>query len=367
MSNSFQSRIRYTGPRKPWRVITRDNILDWLRTLAWTIPLTLLVWLWAERQQLVRTPSPIAIPVALRTNSPDVVVKIISPADRNVMAILSGPQHALDDTLRTISSPNSADRVYINVDSNVMPGRYAVPTSRIEESPLLAGSGVSVVNASPGEITYTVERIVEADLPVTMPADVTNLDGAPAFDPPMVKFRGPQSVLDQLTADRQLAVYANVHGVDELHMPGPHKVHDVPLLPLPITDNNVSITPTNVTVSFKVRQTQEEMTYPSMPVWVLAPPVVSDRGYKVVIVRNSNLANVKLTGSPDVIAQLTSGALTPKPRAHVEVSLEDLPEGSEGPEKTRIVKYDLPDGVHVSSDDATRTVDFKLVAVGGKD
>ena len=204
MAGSLPNRIRYTGPRRPWRAITRDNLVDWLRTLAWVVPLTLLVWIWAERQQLARTPSPVAIPVTLQANSGDVVVHVLSPADGNVMAELSGPQTALDEARNLISNPTSGQRVIINVDGNATRGRHEVSALAIEDSPIFTSRGVSVLNATPGQITYSVEKIVEANLPVQMPADVTNLDGVAAFDPPTVKFRGPQSLLDQLTADRQI-------------------------------------------------------------------------------------------------------------------------------------------------------------------
>lgn len=343
--------------------ITREQLLDYLRTLAWVIPLTLLVWIWAEREQLARTPNAVSIPVTLRTTSPNLLVRMISPADQNVMAELSGPHNALDEVLKIISDPNSSDRVYINIDANIRPGTYEISADRIGQSTIFTGRGITVLNAAPSTITYTVEKIVEADFPVQMPADVTNLDGAPAFDPPTVKFHGPQSILDRLTADRQTVVYAELRGRDALRIPGPHEEKAVPLL-LPSNDPDVSFTPTSVTATFKVRQAEERMIYPSMPVWVLAPPLLADRGYKVVLASSPNLENVTLVGSPDLIAQLRSGTIMPKPRAHVEVSLDDLPAGTP---RTRQVKYDLPDGVRVSSDDVGRTVEFMLQGITPKE
>lgn len=305
---------------------------------------------------------PVAIPVTLQASSGDVIVHILSPADGNVMAELSGPQTALDKVRNVIFTANAEQRIYINVDANVAPGRHEISALAIANSSVFTNSGVTVMNTTPGQITYSVERIVEANLPVQMSAaDVTNLDGVPAFDPPSVKFKGPQSVLDQLTADRQMVAYANLRGNDELKLPGTHEVKSVPLI-LPTTDSDVVFSPAAVTVTFKVRQTEERFIYPSMPVWVLAPPVLADRGYKVQILSSPNLANVTLAGSPDVIAQLRSNTLLPKPQAHLQVSLEDLT--AAGSKITRQVKYDLPDGVHVTPDDAVRTVDFRLVDVG---
>lgn len=364
MGNGFTSRLRYTGPRRwPWGPITRESTIDFFRTLAWVIPFTLLIWIWAEREQLARTPSPVAIPVTLRTNSPDMVVHIISPADKNVMAELSGPHKAVDEVLKIISNPNSPDRVYINIDPNTLPGIYPVSTDRIAQSSIFSGRGVSVLDPVPANITYSVEKIVDANFPIQMPTDVTNLAGPAVFDPPTVKFRGPQPVLDRLQADRQTVVYANLSGRDSLRIPGPHVEKAVPLI-VPSNEPDVSFTPTTVTATFTVRQAEEKYINPSMPVWVLAPPILADRGYKVVIVSNPNLANVTLLASPEIIAQLKNGSLTPKPRAHIEVSLDDLPAGTV---RTRQVKYDLPDGVRVLPDDLARTVDFKLSPISPRE
>ncbi|HWB53060.1 MAG TPA: hypothetical protein VG722_02670 [Tepidisphaeraceae bacterium] len=365
MSTRFPNRWRYGGRRRPWQSITRENVIDWLRTLAWVVPLTLLIWIWAEREQLARTPSPVAIPIALRTASPNVVVHLKSPGDGNVMAELSGPSKSLDEVLKIIQNPIAANRVYINVDGNVQPGRYTLPADRIGQSTIFAGRGVSVVDASPPTLTYDVEKIVEANFPVELSSDITNLDGPATFDPPTVRFRGPQSVLDRLTADRETYVTADLSGRDALHIPGAHEEKAVPIQPpRQVSDQEVTFTPSTVTAVFKVRQTEEKFIYPSMPVWVLAPPVLADRGYKVVIVSNPNLANVTLLASPSLIAQLRNDTLTPKPRAHIDVSLDDLPSGTV---RTRQVKYDLPEGVRVSADDLMRTVDFKLQEVTPKE
>jgi hypothetical protein len=362
MSSLFSNRWRYAGPRRPWRSITRENLIDWLRTLAWVIPLTLLVWIWAEREQLAHTPSPVAIPVTLRTTSANVVVHMITPADKNVMAELAGPRKSLDEVLNIISKPNPADRVYINIDPNVQPGRYTLASDQIGQSTIFTGRGVSVIDPAPN-ITYTVEEIKSANFPVEMPSGITVLDGPATFDPPTVQFRGPKSVLDSLIADRQNFVTADLTGRDALHIPGAHEEKAVPIK-LPINDPEVTFTPSTVTAIFKVRQTEEKYIYPSMPVWVLSPPVLVDRGYKVVIVSNLNLANVTLLAAPDLIAQLRNDTVAPKPRAHIDVSLDDPPAGTV---HTRQVTYDLPDGVRVSADDLTRTVDFKLQEITPKE
>src|SRR4051794_11166045 len=67
-----------------WRRIalgfTRDNVISNLKTLAYVIPLTLLIWIYAEREQ-VATTKDVAVPFELQSVDPDRVVT--TPQDRN--------------------------------------------------------------------------------------------------------------------------------------------------------------------------------------------------------------------------------------------------------------------------------------------
>src|SRR3954467_3445784 len=67
-----------------WRErFSRENVMNSLRTLAWVVPLTILIWIYAEREQLATEPV-VIIPIDVKTTAPNRVVTLISPADKNI-------------------------------------------------------------------------------------------------------------------------------------------------------------------------------------------------------------------------------------------------------------------------------------------
>jgi hypothetical protein len=349
---------RYAGTRpRPKSSVARERLLDFARTMAWVVPLTLLIWIWAEREQLVTTPNPVSIPVSIRTNTPNVIVSLVDPSDRNVMAQLNGPRKGLDDAMKIISRPGEGDRIYIDVDGNVPPGKnYPVSADRIAQNPIFASRGITVLNATPSTLTYRVQKVVTEKIPIQLPPSITNLDGPATFEPDAVTVRGPDDLLKELKARNQWVVYADLTGRESLKVPGPQEEQAVPLT-VPASDPDITFTPATVKVKFKVRQAEERYTYPSMPIWIDAPSILAERGYKVVLSGSPNLTNVRLVGTPDLIAALRDGTLKPKPKAHVEASTEDLPVNTP---RTRDVKYELPAGITVAPEDARRSVEFRL-------
>src|SRR4051812_15684629 len=82
--------------RSWWRnYFSRDRVMNGVRSLPWVVPLTLLIWVYAEREQVV--PVPVAIPIEVVSTDPNRLVTIEGqsrPASGRpqVMATLSGPK-----------------------------------------------------------------------------------------------------------------------------------------------------------------------------------------------------------------------------------------------------------------------------------
>src|SRR5213078_3233363 len=77
---------------------TRENVISNLKTLAWVVPLTLLIWIYAEREQ-VATTKDVAVPFDVVSVDPNVAIRVRSPADQNLILELQGPQARLQDVL----------------------------------------------------------------------------------------------------------------------------------------------------------------------------------------------------------------------------------------------------------------------------
>src|SRR5215212_8683287 len=63
---------------------TRDNIVSNLKTLAWVVPLTLLIWIYAEREQ-VAPAKDVSVPFELTSPDPGRIVTLRPPQDKNLI------------------------------------------------------------------------------------------------------------------------------------------------------------------------------------------------------------------------------------------------------------------------------------------
>ena len=75
---------------KHWvqHALSRDSLMSSFKTLLWLAPLTGLIWIYAEREQVVSLPGQ-AITVGVRSNDPNTFVRLAS--DPRVTVRLSGP------------------------------------------------------------------------------------------------------------------------------------------------------------------------------------------------------------------------------------------------------------------------------------
>src|SRR5881392_2688309 len=73
------------------RTFTLENLFVTLKTLAWVTPLTILIWVYAEREQV--TSRPVTIPIAVKSVDPNRIVRLRS-GDESVSAQISGPNAA---------------------------------------------------------------------------------------------------------------------------------------------------------------------------------------------------------------------------------------------------------------------------------
>src|SRR5690348_958680 len=80
---------------------TRENIISNLKTLAWVVPLTLLIWIYAEREQ-VASMKDVSVPFELASVDPNVAVSLSRAQDKNLLLELQGPQARLQDVLTAL-------------------------------------------------------------------------------------------------------------------------------------------------------------------------------------------------------------------------------------------------------------------------
>jgi hypothetical protein len=334
---------------------SRESFLSSLRSLLWVAPLTLLIWIYAEREQVVTQKS---IPVALDTRSNEVgrVVRIISPSGGIVSVELEGPQAQLEQAKEWLESTN----VSIEVDRNLSPGEHQIPIAgQLNRLPTIAASGATVVSCIPSEVRVVIDPIKQWDLEVKVrPEDQKTLSGPQVFTPAKVRLSGPQSVIEAAiqaasAAGQPLVAYANFGPFQQLLAePGKHSLPSVAVRPsIRIDDPSVTLSPATVSADIQVTDKAETtIKLPYVRVLAAYPPDVQKADqYKPLY--DSTIPNVTVSGPEQQIALLQEQKFIPA--AIFEVRFDDIDNPAPAP-----VMFQLPPGVHVSEQDAQRKISY---------
>jgi hypothetical protein len=351
----------------------RDKMVEMLKQLAWVVPLTLLIWVYAEREQVTKESNE-TIPFELISPSNDMLVTLKPPQDSNVVVELEGPRARVQDVLQRLRGGAFPQGLRIQIDPALEPNRdHQLRTlSLIANNELFRHNGITVTRTQPDTINVTVDKIVEREARVEPAPGTPNLLEGTKFDPPFVKVRGPLNVLEpegenapaasaavpatgpSTGPSARLIVYAHIPE-SLVTTPGTREVEDLDLsLPPPLTrDQRVSIIPSKVNAALQVRASDEEWTMPSMTVSLDQPKSVADK-FKVDY--DFSLPDVTLIGPKDIIDAIKKPD-GPKPYAQLRVMAEDAGRG----ELRRTVRYlDLPDRVRVSEKDRQREIAFRV-------
>src|SRR3954470_1541095 len=77
------------------RHLTTSALIDGLKTAAWVVPLTILIWIYAEQEQASsELGQPILVEVA--SSAPDKIITLLRPGDNVPTADLRGSKSRLD-------------------------------------------------------------------------------------------------------------------------------------------------------------------------------------------------------------------------------------------------------------------------------
>lgn len=335
---------------------SRQQLFAGLKSLAWVAPLTVLIWVYAEREQLARVSS-VPVRVEVRSGDPSKVVSLLDPVtgqfapDQRVTFDLSGPR-ARVEAVRELLNSGGPGGIAVQVNApDLPPGRQTVDALLASNDPRFVENGVTLANPTPARLDVLVDKTEVREVPVRVPPDVTNLTDAPVFTPATVKVSGPASVLNGLEA-----AYADLAALPQIKVPGSHPEVKSIRVTVPNPDPRVTVSPPTVAGSLSVRREDVTYTIRSMGIYVSAPfSLLEDFGVEPA---ERTLANVTVVGPEDQIALLRNENNPPTYKAVIEVTRED----ARGDRRMAPVRYEgLPPGVRVSPDDEKRKVEFRLV------
>src|SRR5688572_10670665 len=355
---SFKSWRDHFAAERRWfaETFARDKMVEMFKQLAWVVPLTLLIWIYAEREQVTKEQNE-TIPFELVSTDPNRLVTLRPPQDSNVVVELEGPRARVQDVLHRLRGGAFPQGLRINIDKTLLPNRdHQLRTiSLIANHELFRDNGITVTRTQPDTITVTVDEIVERDARVQPTPGTQNL-GEAKFDPAVVKLRGPRNVLSPDSDSSPLAVFAHVPST-LLAQPGQRDADglELSLPPSLAKDARVTMIPSRVDATLVVRASDDEWVMPAMTVSLDVPKNVTD---KFTVKYETSLPDVRLIGPKDVIEEMRKPG-GPKPYAQLKVTIDD----ANRDEQRRALRFvDLPDGVRVDDKDKQRTIAFQLVA-----
>jgi len=339
---------------------SRDSLLSSLRSLAWVVPLTVLVWVYAEREQ-VATQTNFGFTVDVRSTDPTRLVTLKSPAGGLMHADLKGPQGGIDEVRKWLDSGS----VNLDVDHNFEPGDHPISADVLNNQPRLKQAGVSISNCMPTELLVHIDALVERDgVKISAsPDDLKRLGAPPVFTPDRVRISAPRTVVDRARANGQeLTVYADFHQFKEMAEEGKHTLSSVPLVLSVGMDNaNVKIVPPTVSAQIEVRRSDTEYTLGVVGVFASYPQNEKADKYKAEY--PSTINNITVVGPPEEIERLKQQGLTQGYQASFFITGQDLSTPTAAHEAK--VKIDLPAGVRPKDGDPT--IKFQLVPRPGVD
>lgn len=327
----------------------REQVLSSLRALMWVAPLTLLIWIYAEReQQAVRTAQ---FQIVVKSADPTQVASFTSASDQNVRATLKGPRARLEAATEKLDPRSNAGAVQIVIDGNRSPGQYEVDIlAQIQKDYRLDGSGITIQDCTPRQVRVEVDRLEEIELEVRADPQARFLS-PPVFDPRTVKISAPAAAIRNAMARGALYATANLTNLAS----GRHSLKAVPVTVEGLTDARATLRPSTVSANVDVGQADVRYKIASLPI---SPNVTVDlQAFATHDLQFDRfLSNVWVYGPPDKIRDLEKGTLTPRPEATFKVTDKDL--GRQ--QVVAPIKYDLPEGIRLA-DEAPKTITFDLL------
>lgn len=324
---SFFSRLlagNRTTPRRPW---------ESLKTLAIVIPLTAMIWVYAENAQ--RRSEDMRVRVQFVTsNSASVATVTGAGTDGPELQItMDGPRGQIQKFKETLEKNTTDGRLKLVLPGNNDVGSRSVNiTDAFKADPSYWGINVSV-KSTPSDLPVLVEPLTTVDVAIAKPEDSQATFQNVSFNPTRVRVTGPQSAIRQEFGGESPTVSVDTGGLVSDSGTSNARTLAVPLVPP--KNSRIKYSQPTVEMTFEIGSRNREVEIRSVFIDVRRP--VADDGRSRVIIRGAPVIyNVKAVCPTNVVDKLIGRNAVPV-KAVLEVTKEDVDKG----EFRREVKLDF--------------------------
>jgi hypothetical protein len=322
---------------------SRHKTGEMLRTLALVVPLTCLIWIYAERTQVATDKAQISLVVA--SSVPNLVPSVL---DQSMIVVeLSGPRVRVEALKAKLEARSSDRRTHVTLpDSYRTAGDFSVPIAQLlNEDKSVESTGVTITAATPSSVTVRLEQVVSRSVPLKVPDDLTVALEHVVFEPATVIVRGTASMLDRYypRLDTPIEVDFKDAPADAFSAGKPHTLTVQVRRPV----EGLSVEPGSVKISFDVAARDAEYTIPSLPISIQMILTLQKHA-TVELTRQQTLPNIRVRGPVDAIAKLRPGVNNQPPALQPSAVLKIGPDDVGKTELTRSPQItDLPKDVVV--------------------
>jgi hypothetical protein len=301
------------SPAARWarETFSGESMLAGLKALAWLAPLTLLIWIYAERSQLVTTPPPgETIPIEVRSSDPNrFYVKLLMPVenDRSVVAQLVGPLAQIEQVIKKIAPENNNPSVIITIPASQSGVIELEAAKQLSLNPIFTNAGVSVINSKPTNLKVSIDNMVDDDAEVKVRPDQQNQISSPVFTPAKVRLRGPSQDINNAKAQGPLVVYADFDK-SVLQQPGPQNDLTVRFQSEQFKGKPIAFSVTTVKASIDVRQSEFAGVVRSIPIAYRVLPDITTNFAIQITGDTKALSNVPVIGPEDKVKELVNAS-----------------------------------------------------------
>jgi hypothetical protein len=329
------------------------SLISGLKSLLWVAPLSVIIWIYAEQQDISGVSATIAINV--HSSDPTRVVHLVDPADAKLTVEMEGTNDNLQHIRDQLAS-SSTERVDIPQSILATAGNQTVPATIVSDLDVFRSHFITVKSVLPRDLVVAVDVLKPVELTVEASPDGKAFSAPPVFTPRKVQAMVPESLIQPAKAAGKFVAYAKLEEAKEPLMPG---ANDLTAVPVSVTfGDNISVTPSAVSAHVEIKKSDVTGQVPSIPIWAIYPPTIEDT-YKAVY-DPQTLTKVVITGPEELVNKLVNQTYSPFPKATFEVS--PLLSGGVGAEQQARLHFDppLPPDVHVSPD-TQMTITYHLI------
>ncbi len=336
-----------SGARGLRGAFTGEKLGESLRTLVWVVPITLLIWIYAEREQIVYPESgPNASNILIRFVPSEGFAIEPSNGQQTVNLKLTGPKDSIDH-VRDLLTQGDRKGVPIDLGQALKPGdnQPINVVEHIQNFSTFKNNGVTVVDSQPPNISVNIDSIVTREFPVELATADRQTLSQSRFNPPKVSVQGPSKLLNN---QHVIAVLSQA-----IKAAGENPAQTVPV-ELATQNPFLTLSPSKVSATLVAQASDKTTTVRSIALWVHVSAGTL-KTYDVLSVNGGDdtLGTTELVGPPEQIDSINSAKYVP--RATLELSTDDFLH-----QEPKQVRYELPPGVRVVGEGANRRVDFKM-------